>query len=181
MRPVSYAALGIFCLLGLSDPGETGAPVGGPAKHPTRQQLIGAWRLVMIDYAGPHGETVDPFYQAGSSGIIIYDPTGWMSVQITAPNRRAWEVPAERVPLASEANASLKAEAFDTYYSYYGTWNYDDPASVVTHHVKSSVIPAETEMTYVQTVTFEGARLVFTVRSGDRGMETVRRKVWERL
>ena len=39
----------------------------------TREGLIGVWRLVRIDYSGPHGSTVDPFYQAGSTGLLIYD------------------------------------------------------------------------------------------------------------
>src|SRR5258705_9956074 len=29
-----------------------------------RRQLIGAWRLAAIEYSGPQGETVDPYYQA---------------------------------------------------------------------------------------------------------------------
>jgi hypothetical protein len=80
-----------------------------------------------------------------------------------------------------EEDAALKAEAFDTYYSYYGTWDYDAATRVVTHHVKSSIIPAETDLDYAQTVTLEGGHLIFTVRSGDPGTETVRKKIWERL
>ena len=164
-----------------SSPGEAG-PQNGTRSQGVRQQLIGAWRLAAIEYSGPHGETVDPYYQEGSSGIIIYDSSGWMSVQITAQNRRKWEVPAVRVPRPEgEEDAALKAEAFDTYYSYYGTWDYDAATSVVTHHVKSSIIPAETGLDDAQTVTLEGGRLIFTVRSGSPGTETVRKKVWERL
>jgi len=80
-----------------------------------------------------------------------------------------------------EEDAALKAEAFDTYYSYYGTWDFDAATSVVTHHVKSSIIPAETGLDYAQTATLEGGHLIFTVRSGSPGTETVRKKVWERL
>jgi hypothetical protein len=145
------------------------------------RQLLGAWRLVAIEYSGPGGGTEDPYYQAGSSGILIYDPSGWMSVHITAPNRRSWVAPAVRVPPAREENATLKAEAFDTYYAYYGTWDYDAAASTVTHHVKSSVIPAEAGSDYTQTVSLEGARLIFTVQSGTGDARTVRKKVWQRI
>ena len=156
-------------------------PRDGTRIQPSRQQLIGAWRLVAIEYSGPQGQAVDPFYQTGSSGIIIYDSSGWMSVQISAPNRPNWEVPAVRIPRAAQRDGALKAKAFDTYYSYYGTWDFDAAASVMTHHVKSSVIPAETGLDYAQTVTLEDGHLIFTARSGSPGMETVRRKVWERL
>jgi hypothetical protein len=176
-----YIAILLLTLCLRSSPGEAG-PHDGTRSQGVRQQLVGAWRLAAIEYSGPHGETVDPFYQEGSSGIIIYDSSGWMSVQITAQNRRKWEVPAVRVPRpVGEEDAALKAEAFDTYYSYYGTWDFDAATSVVTHHVKSSIIPAETGLDYPQTATLEGGHLIFTVRSGSPGTETVRKKVWERL
>jgi len=176
---IAILLLGLSCLR--SSPCAAGPQHEGRRSAAERQQLIGAWRLAAIEYSGPHGETVDPYYQAGSSGIIIYDSSGWMSVQITAQNRRKWEVPAVRVPRPAEEDAASKAEAFDTYYSYYGTWDYDAGTSVVTHHVKSSIIPAETGLDYAQTVTLEGGHLIFTVRSGSPGTETVRKKIWERL
>jgi hypothetical protein len=149
---------------------------------PTREQLIGAWRLVSIDLSGPTGPLVDPFYQADSEGIIVYDSSGWMSVQIAAPHRRLLEVPASRSPPAGSGPVSRrKAAAFDTYYSYYGTWDLDEQAGVVTHHVKSSLISAETGISYAQNVALQGRRLTFTVRDRSHGKETVRRKVWERI
>jgi len=181
MRVSGGAAMLLLCVSCLwTCPGDAAPPDFARIKTAGRQ-LIGAWRLVAIEYSGPQGETMDPYYQAGSSGIIIYDSSGWMSVQITAQNRRKWEVPSVRVPRPAERDAALKAEAFDTYYSYYGTWDFDPTTSVVTHHVKSSVIPAETGADYAQTAILEDGRLIFTVRSGGPGMETVRRKVWERL
>jgi len=155
---------------------------GVPAHSPLKAQLVGAWRLVAIEYRGPRGEDTDPFYQAGSSGIIVYDASGWMSVQIDAPGRRGWDIPSTRIsPPAATEQTLLKAQAFDTYYAYYGTWDYDAARSVVTHHVKASVIPAEAGLNYAQTVTLEEGRLVFTVSSGSPGAQTVRKKVWERL
>jgi hypothetical protein len=176
---IALLLLWLLCLR--SSPCEAGPQHAGRRSAAARQQLMGAWRLAAIEYSGPHGESVDPYYQAGSSGIIIYDSSGWMSVQITAQNRRRWEVPAVRVPRPVEEDAALKAEAFDTYYSYYGTWDYDAATSVVTHHVKSSIIPAETGLDYAQTVTLVGGHLIFTVRSGSPGTETLRKKIWERL
>jgi hypothetical protein len=125
---------------------------------------------------------VDPFYQPDSDGIIVYDASGWMSIQIAAPHRQAFEVPASRSPAAAiGALSPRKAAAFDTYYSYYGTWDLDAATGVVTHHVKSSLIPAETGLSYAQNVTLEGGRLTFTLRDKDHGEETIRRKVWERI
>ena len=60
------------------------APVdcGGTA-HVTRQQLIGAWRLMSIEYSDSSGQSADPFYQPDSTGLIVYDSSGWMSVHIS--------------------------------------------------------------------------------------------------
>jgi len=141
----------------------------------TRERLVGVWHLSRIDYSGPHGETVDPFYQAGSVGMLIYTDSGWMSVQITAPHRRAFEVPADRLT-SRTGDAALEVAAFRTYYAYAGTWSLDTASGVLTHHVVSSLLPAEVGMTYTQQVTLEGDRLIFT----NRGKGTVRRKIWER-
>jgi hypothetical protein len=153
----------------------------GAASTAARLALVGAWRLEAIEYRGPNGETLDPFYQAGSSGIIIYDPSGWMSVQIVAPSRRGVEAPEVRVPRDADGNSSLKAEAFDTYYSYYGTWDYDAVTAVVTHHVKSSLMSAESGLSYGQSVLLDGGRLILSVRSGAPPHETLRRKIWRRV
>lgn len=52
---------------------------------------------------------------------------------------------------------------------------------MVTHHVNSSLIPAEAGVSYTQKATLEPGRLILTVRGGNKGEETVRRKVWERI
>jgi hypothetical protein len=154
----------------------------GPSGHLTRDRLVGVWRLERIEYSGPHGETVDPFYQAGSTGLLIYDSSGWMSVTIAAPDRRSFDVPGRRLAPDADGNvAALKAAAFDSDYAYDGTWNFNAETSELVHRVVSSLLPAESGMTYTQKVSLEGDRLIFTNRSGAKGEETVRRKIWERV
>jgi hypothetical protein len=181
MRTAGYAPIVVAWLLGLGvPPAQAAAPDAG--QTPTRQQLIGAWRLVRITLSDSGGELADPFYQAGSEGIIVYDSSGWLSVQIAAPKRPPFAIPESRPssPLP-EPTARVRAAAFDTYYSYFGTWELDEATGAVTHHVKSSLIPAETGLTYTQTVTLEDGRLTFTVLDVSHGKETIRRKVWQRI
>ena len=105
-----------------------------------------------------------------------------MSVHISAPHRTAWEPAAARLPpSSSDPDVGRKAEAFDSYYAYYGTWTFDARTSVVTHHVESSLVPGEVGVDYTQSVTLQNGRLIFTNRSTDQGEPRVRRKVWERL
>jgi hypothetical protein len=147
-----------------------------------KDQLVGAWRLVSMDYRGPDNASVDPFYQPDSTGLLIYDASGWMSVHITAPHRQAWKVPISRQPTAgSPQDGALKAAAFDTYYAYFGTWDLDEARSVVTHHVVSALLPAEEGQSYAQQIALENGRLVFTTRNGPEGRQIVRHKIWERL
>jgi hypothetical protein len=150
----------------------------GPVK---REQLIGAWRLVSMDYRGPDNSSVDPFYQPGSTGLLIYDSSGWMSVHIVGPHRQAWKVPLSRSPTTgSPQDSALKAAAFDTYYAYFGTWDFDEAHAVVTHHVASALLPAEAGQSYAQQIALDNGRLIFTTHTGPKGAETVRRKIWER-
>jgi hypothetical protein len=161
--------------------GVSSAASGASASHLERSDLVGAWRLVGMSYSGPDGR-VDPFYQPGSTGILIYDASGWMSVQIGAPRRAPFEVPSARIGKpADEGRAQLEAAAFDSYYAYFGTWDLDEHSSLVTHHVVSALIPAEVGLDYSQAVTLAGGRLVFTTHTGSSGREVVRTKTWERV
>jgi len=92
------------------------------------------------------------------------------------------EAEASRPPHVETAeDAQLKAAVLDTYYAYYGTWDYDEATSTVTHHIKSSLIPGESGMSYTQTVALEGENLIFTSRREVAGVATVQKKVWRRI
>ena len=183
MRAAAYANLSLLWVMCMWVPlCQAAAPEHTGTPPRTSKQLIGAWRLVGIEYADRSGPIADPFYQAGSVGIIIYDSSGWMSVHIAAPHRKAWEVAASRQSSGAVGqDTELKAAAFDTYYAYFGTWDFDSAKSVVTHHVKSSLMPAETGLDYDQKVTLENGRQIFTGHGGIPGRETTRIKIWERV
>ncbi len=150
--------------------------------HATRQELIGAWRLISIEIQGPSGTTADPFYNANPSGILIYDPSGWMSVQIVGQLRPPMEVPASRpTPPDAAQDARVKAAVLDTYYAYFGTWEYDETTSAVTHHLESSLIPGESGLSYSQTVAVDGGQLIFTTWEETAEGAVVRKKVWQRI
>jgi hypothetical protein len=150
--------------------------------HATRHDLVGAWRLVSIQIMGPDGPVTDPFYNADPTGILLYQASGWMSVQIVGQPRPAMEAEASRPPHTETAeDTQLKAAVLDTYYAYFGTWDYDEATSTVTHQIKSSLIPGESGMSYSQTVALEGENLIFTSRREIAGVATVQKKVWRRI
>jgi len=161
---------------------QSAAPKREEAAAMTKQSVIGAWRLVSIDYSGPDGALADPVFGPTPQGIIVYDQTGWMSVQIVTANRPVMRRPATRTSgVVTADDAKLAAAAFDTYYAYFGTWEFNAATSVITHHVKSSLLPYETGLEYRREATFDGAHLKLTARSQESGEARQRTLVWERI
>ena len=155
---------------------------GSHSPPTTQQDLIGAWRLLNIEVEGPAGHEVDPFYGRGSRGLVIYDASGWFSVQIEGSDRPAVKVPSVRpAPQQSESAARANAAVLDSYYAYYGTWSFDPVTSTVTHHAKGALYPSEDEATYPQHVEVVGRRMTFTRTQTVAGHSTVQTKRWERV
>ena len=148
----------------------------------TRQDLVGTWRLVDIDVEGPAGREVDPFYGSGSRGLLIYDASGWFSVQIEDADRPAVQVPSVRPEVSpSDSTALAKAMALDSYYAYFGTWTFDPATSTMTHHAQGALYPAEDSATYSQHVEVVGNHMSFTRTQTVAGRQTVQTKRWERV
>jgi hypothetical protein len=152
-----------------------------PRAHLEREDLLGTWRLIHISYSGLNGTHVDPFYQPDSSGLLIYERSGWMSVQISGPRRAPGDIPPVRGPPGDAATALREASAYDTYYAYFGTWTFDPATATVTHHVAGALIPAEVGLDYGQSAALVHGRLVLTTRTVEQGQTIVREKIWERV
>jgi len=154
----------------------------GRGVRTTQRDLVGAWRLVDIEVDGPGGREVDPFYGTGNRGLLIYDASGWFSVQIEGSGRPSVSVPPVRpVPGQSESALRAKAAVLDSYYAYYGTWTFDQAKSTVTHHAKGALYPSEDEATYPQRVEVVGKTMTFTRTQNVAGRVSVQSKKWERI
>jgi len=158
------------------------APIGAHASRPVRRDLIGAWQLVSIELDTPAGAVPDPFYGEHCTGLLVYDASGWMSVQISAPNRTSVPVPDSRPP-ASEplAAAQLKARALDTYYAYVGTWTLNESAALITHQVTSALYPDEGGARYTQAVAVQGGRMTLSSHRVLPAGAVTQTKTWQRL
>lgn len=156
-------------------------PSPPPGEKPTRQEIVGAWHLVSIDYSGPNGALADPVFGPNPQGIIIYEQSGWMSVQIVTANRPVMTRQLTRTSgVLTAEDAMVAAAAFNTYYAYFGTWDYDADTSVITHHLSSSLLPYEIGLEYRREATFDGVRLKLIARSQVGGEERQRTLVWTR-
>ena len=158
----------------------TGSAPDATHHSPTAEELVGAWRLVSVETKRPNGEVIYPFYGRHPEGLLIYDRSGFMSVQIVSD-------PKPTVPLADSrqeflaASAAEKAAAADGYYAYFGTWSIDPAASTVTHHILQSLYPAERGEDGIRRMSLEGSRLTLTAKAHEMGEDHQRQLVWERV
>ncbi len=86
-----------------------------------KEKLIGAWHLVHIDAPGPDGKSV-PISQP--KGMLIYTGDGHMSVQLMYPE---------------SANTLSNEYVLNGYEASFGSYEVDEIAHTVTHHVQGSV------------------------------------------
>ena len=162
-----YAALAIA-------QGQTAAPAKIQATD-----LVGAWRLVKIETLRPNGEVIYPFYGKHPEGLIMYDASGWMSVQVVSDPKPTLPKADGRADFLN-APAAEKAAAADGYYAYYGNWTFDPATQKVTHHLKDSLYPGERGIDFVRSVTLKGKQLTLVAKTHEMGEDHQRVLVWER-
>lgn len=102
-----------------------------PGAGGDRRRFIGTWRLAALT---GHDGAPEPVRGAQPTGMIHYDDTGHMSVQIVPDRAR----PAFRglYPTPEEAQAAVSG-----YTAYFGTYSIDEGARVVRHHREGDINP----------------------------------------
>ena len=90
-----------------------------------QKKFVGSWKLISIEGPTPNQQPINgkPF------GIIMYDNTGHMSVQIVRGDRPAFPSG------VAKATDKERAQAYSTYTAYYGTY---------TDYCESGVAPVPT-------------------------------------
>jgi hypothetical protein len=91
------------------------------ASGPARRKLIGAWHLVSMEEPGPDGKLR---HITGRTGQLIYTRDGHMSVQLIYP-------PSE--------SAVSNDYVLNGYEASFGSYDVDESAHIVTHHVQASI------------------------------------------
>ena len=134
------------------------------------QRLIGTWTLVSYEAIEPDGSRSLPFGQA--IGRLSYDAHGHMSGQVMRPNRAP-------VELGVGAAQQVRA-AYIGYIAYFGTYEVDETAGTVVHHVVGALNPSWVGGDQVRRMRFDGERLVLEAGVAKNG-ETIRHVLtWQR-
>jgi hypothetical protein len=149
-----------------------------PQQNDVANKLLGAWKLVAVEGISP----VRHIPYDHPTGLIMYDPSGWMSVQIA--------VKGDRKHFAAGMGSGTqeeKANAFDSYFSYYGTYSIDLKAQTITHHIKNYSYPDGAGIENIRWFELQGNdRLILTPTEDGKG-GTIDRKnatyklIWERI
>jgi len=139
------------------------------------EQLIGAWSLVRYEMLTVDGIAQHPL-GADAVGLLIYRPDGLMTVQIMARERQSWSARS----VGAERAAEL-ATAAEGYVAYAGTYEVDETARTVTHHVELSLIPNWVGRPQRRAVDLRGDSLTLTAEpSRFRAEAATPRLTWRR-
>jgi hypothetical protein len=164
MARVKYVGTIIIVLLiasisGWSVAGEQVVPPGDTAKR-----FIGTWQLISITSVGQK----DSNRGSHPTGLIYYDSTGHMAVQIMPDRLRPKYAGTDPTP--EEAKAAITG-----YTAYFGTYTINEEARTVTHHRMANINPGGLG-DFVRRYEFApGDRLIL------RPIESINELTWERI
>jgi hypothetical protein len=148
-----------------------------PPQDDVAKKLLGAWRLVSIEGTDPNFN----FVFDHPTGLIVYDPSGWMSVQI--------DVKGTRKPFANghAGTAEEKVSAFDNYIAYFGKYTLDLKAQTITHHLADASRPNSRGVDNVRWFEFKDKDHLLLIPREDGKGGVIERKnatfklLWERI
>ena len=111
--------------------------------------------------------------QAPLNGLIVYDPSGMMSVQICGSRQR----------LSKDTDFLALPDAqqlpyLHSYYAYFGRYIFDPVHSTVSHFVTSALDPSEIGRTYLRSVQIQDDTVTLTTPKSAQGLHNVLR--WRR-
>jgi lipocalin-like protein len=172
MRRFATFLLILFCLAATS---------AAPRPEELMKKFVGAWRLVSIEGNPPGRSGV---YDR-PTGLLMYDPSGRVSVQIVLRADRKSFAPYTKGLLG--ATVDEKAAAFDSYAAYFGTYAVDAKAGTVTHHLEDNLVPGRRETDNVRWFEFQGDDRLFLIPMEDGQGGVISRRdaayklLWERI
>jgi hypothetical protein len=140
-----------------------------------RQDVFGPWKLISIEATNQEGEVFRPFGDT-PSGMIMYDPSGYMSYTAMRAGRPKFA----SGDIGGGTPEETKA-AFEGFDAYCGTYELNLGEGIITHHVEASKSPDWEGSEQVRFFRIEADRLTIeTVPIQFRGSEWVIRVLFAR-
>lgn len=124
------------------------------AQQSAKDQIVGTWNLVTLEYRNSSGE---PTYPMGRDAVgeIIYGTDGNFAVQVMRPNRSKFSTNDFLGGTADE-----KKMAFEGYIAYFGRYSMHE--GYLIHHVEGSLLPNYIGSNQKRYYQLTGDRLILT-------------------
>jgi hypothetical protein len=122
----------------------------------SEQEILGAWSLLSIEDRRENGEIVH-WMGRKPTGLIIYDASGYMSVQFMRDPRPVFTT------TYSQAAPDEVRKAYQGYFGYFGTYEVNAEKRLITHHLRGSLRPDEVGIDYDRYFRVDGDRLILTM------------------
>ena len=100
-----------------------------------KEKIIGTWKFESMKVETEKGEVIFP-YGENLYGMLVYTPSGHMSVLLMNPDRSKF---ASDDPLAGTTEEI--EEAYRKFDAYCGTYSIDEEKGTVTHHIEGGKFP----------------------------------------
>lgn len=130
-----------------------------------KEKLIGTWKFKSMKVETEKGEVIYP-YGENLFGMLIYTPSGHMSVLLMNPNRSKF---ASDDPLGG-TREEIK-DAYENFDAYCGTYSVDIEKGTVTHHIEGSKFPNWVGTDQVRNYQFFGDKLLLKATLFIKGEE----------
>jgi hypothetical protein len=158
-------------------------PCAAAAPPSVRDQLIGTWSLVSRVSTLADGSVLpDPLLGAAPKGVLIYDRSGHISVQLSRQGRTVEMIPDECAEAAKVRGTDDTAQQLLGYDAYFGTFTVDEKAGMVTHHLEIALFPGDVGKSIQRNFSISGDKLTYKFNTTTRdGRAVTRTLVWERM
>jgi lipocalin-like protein len=133
--------------------------------------IVGVWRLISFE-TDRAGDPVRHPFGRDALGLLVYTAAGYMSGQLMRPDRPRFGA----ATITAGSDAALRAAA-SGYVAYAGTYDVDEHARVVTHHVTMSLFPDLVGTDQRRLVELDGDRLALRTPPENGRVSTLR---WQR-
>lgn len=144
-------------------------------KTPTETApFVGTWKLVSSMERMADGTEKPYGFGPHATGMLMYDGSGHMCVQVMNPDRPQWKDPDN--PSPAEVRTS-----FDGFGGYCGRFTVDVEKHTLTHIPEVSFDPNVTLKPSPRTYSFDGEKLVYEGTDKSEGAEAHWTMIWERV
>lgn len=134
----------------------------------TKENFLGTWKLISSEHRSD-GQVIYPFGQ-NVVGLLMYDATGYMSVQLMRADRPIFEGTLTELKTAFEG------------LTYFGIYEVNESEGIITHHVENSSFPNLAGTSQIRFFQFSDNRLTLRIPETIQGDEKKTGVlVWERV